>query len=120
MTDKAKFQMTTYLKSIGFTTEYEFAKSVGRRFRADFCHIEHKIIIEYEGLVSHGARGGHQTKKGYTDNCEKYNLAARLGYVVLRYTAINYQHDPKRKYNGFVADVDDMIKIKTNIQRSSK
>lgn len=85
--------LLTYLcKENRLTLVREFRFDKSRRWRADF-YIElgdKRILIEYEGLVSSG-RGGHQTKTGYTNNCEKYNRAAILGYIVLRYTAINFR-----------------------------
>jgi len=75
--------------SIDYTTEFRFAPP--RRFKFDIAIVEQKIAVEYEGLVATGKKGGHQTKAGYTSNCEKYNLAARLGWRLLRYTCRNYQ-----------------------------
>ena len=42
------------------------------------------IAIEAEGLVRSG-RGGHQTVKGFTANCEKYNEAILQGWMLLRF-----------------------------------
>jgi very-short-patch-repair endonuclease len=72
----------------GVVEEFKFAP--GRRFRADYAIPEHKLLIEYEGVFS--AKSRHTTPVGYTRDCEKYNLAATLGYRVLRYTALNYLH----------------------------
>lgn len=75
-------------------TEYEFAKP--RKYRADVSinvtTIKglQKILIEYEGLVSNKSR--HTTLTGYTNDCDKYNLATSLGYKVYRYTALNYKN----------------------------
>lgn len=75
-------------------TEFEFAKP--RKYRADvsinvttFKGLQ-KILIEYEGLVSKKSR--HTTMPGYTNDCDKYNLATSLGYKVYRYTALNYKN----------------------------
>ncbi len=80
---------------IEFVTEYQFAKP--RKFRFDIA-VGGWLGIEYEGLVATGKKGGHQTKGGYTNNCTKYNLAAQMGWTLLRYTSRNYkqfQHDLK-------------------------
>lgn len=83
----------TYIKSvlekhgINYEVEYKFSK---RKFRFDIAILSYKIGIEYEGLVATGKKGGHQTKSGFTKNCTKYNLAGIEGWIVLRYTAINY------------------------------
>lgn len=75
-------------------TEYEFARP--RKYRADvsinvttFKGLQ-KILIEYEGLISNKSR--HTTLTGYTNDCDKYNLATSLGYKVYRYTALNYKN----------------------------
>ena len=79
--------------TLRFTKEYKFCDS--RKFKFDFVinayrglKIEQKIAIEFEGLMSE--KSGHTTIKGYTRNCEKYNLATVLGWKVLRYTIFNY------------------------------
>ena len=75
-------------------TEFEFAKP--RKYRADVSINVitpkglQKILIEYEGLMSKKAR--HTTPTGYTNDCDKYNLATSLGYKVYRYTALNYKN----------------------------
>ena len=69
-------------------TEFQFAKP--RKFRADIKISHSNILIEYEGLVSSKSR--HTTLTGYTNDCDKYNLATSLGYQVYRYTALNYKN----------------------------
>jgi len=58
------------------------------KFRFDWAITSLKIAIEYEGIFSNKSR--HTTISGYTEDCEKYNLAIANGWRVLRYTAINY------------------------------
>lgn len=77
------------LVQMGFVKEYQF--SPPRKFRFDYCNVDKKLAIEYEGLVATNKKGGHQTKIGYSSNCEKYNLAVKQGWRVLRYTALNFQ-----------------------------
>jgi len=76
------------LKSEGiqFVSEYRFDKV--RRFRFDIALVAQKIAIEYEGIFAKKSR--HTTIKGYTNDCDKYNLAIKNGWRVLRYTAKNY------------------------------
>jgi len=73
-------------KGIPFETEYRFHKV--RRFRFDVAIPKYRIAVEYEGIVS--GRSRHTTLKGYTGDCEKYNIAVKEGWRVLRYTALNY------------------------------
>ena len=70
----------------GYVKELKFDEV--RRFRFDWAIPELKLAIEYEGLNSEKSR--HTTKKGYTGDCQKYNLAVINGWKVLRYTAMNY------------------------------
>ena len=46
------------------------------------------VAIEYEGIFSE--KSGHTTLSGYKKDVEKYNLATKLGWKILRYTADNY------------------------------
>lgn len=50
---------------------------------------EIRLIIEYEGTISDKAR--HTTIKGYSGDCRKYNAAAVLGWIPLRYTALTFE-----------------------------
>lgn len=70
----------------GYVQELKFDDL--RRYRFDWAIPELKLAIEYEGLNSEKSR--HTTKKGYTGDCQKYNLAVINGWKVLRYTAMNY------------------------------
>jgi len=74
---------------IKYVTEHQFVKS--RKFRFDIAILSLRTAIEFEGLVATGKKGGHQTKKGYTSNCTKYNMASLEGWTLLRYTALNYK-----------------------------
>ena len=62
--------------------EREYKFSAARRWRADYCHTEGRIIIELEGGIY--SAGRHVRAEGYRADCEKYNAAAMLGYTVLR------------------------------------
>ena len=74
-----------HIKGIGLPIperEYRFAHP--RRFRADFCWPVQNLIVECEGGAY--VQGRHTRGKGFEKDCEKYNIAAELGYTVLRYT----------------------------------
>jgi len=64
--------------------EYKFAAPVGRKFRADFCWIDEKIIAECEG--GQWITGRHQRGQGFEDDMIKYNTATLMGYRVFRFT----------------------------------
>lgn len=87
----------TVLK-IDFVQELVF--STKRKFRFDMAIPSLKLAIEYEGLNS--TKSGHTTVTGYTSDCTKYNLAAKEGWTVLRYTMINYK--------DFTNDLKEFIK----------
>lgn len=80
-------------KKIDFETEHKFLKE--RRFRFDVAIVEKKIAIEYEGLNFAGGKSRHLTLSGYTNDCEKYNLAILAGWKVFRFTASNYEDASK-------------------------
>ena len=63
--------------------EYQFAKEIGRKWRADFAWPDSFVMAEAEGGV--WTQGRHVRGQGFIDDCEKYNTAALLGWVVLRF-----------------------------------
>ena len=70
------------LKIKGWVREYKFHP--GRKWRADFCFHNEKLLIECEGGI--WTQGRHVRGKGFQDDCEKYNEATLLGWRVLRVT----------------------------------
>jgi len=55
-----------------------------RRWRFDFAYPDKMIAIECEGGTWSGGR--HSRGQGFEDDCIKYNTAAIMGWVVLRFT----------------------------------
>lgn len=55
-----------------------------RRWRFDFAIPARMIAIEAEGMI--WANGRHNRGSGFTQDCEKYNEAAKLGWFVFRFT----------------------------------
>lgn len=55
-----------------------------RKWRFDFAWPDYQIAIEVEGGMH--KIGRHQRAPGFQSDCEKYNEAAVLGWIVLRYT----------------------------------
>ncbi len=62
--------------------EYQFAPP--RSWRADFCVVEAKLLIEIEGGT--WVNGRHNRASGMAADCTKYNTAVLLGFRVLRFT----------------------------------
>jgi hypothetical protein len=97
-----------------FVPELKFHRE--RKFRFDFAifrgitesqarkfqYGKENIIfaIEYEGIFSTNSR--HTNKMGYSKDTDKYRLAAMEGWVVLRYTKLNYQ--------SILEDLEKLIK----------
>ena len=80
--------------------EHRFSQT-GRKWRFDFAWLERKLAVEIEGLThatvdQQGKKrlGRHQTIKGFTGDCEKYNQAALEGWMVLHFT-------PRHVKNGY-------------------
>lgn len=82
---KLEAEFEIQLKTIGhpcagYKREYTFAKP--RRFRFDFAWTNYKVAVEIEGGT--WVKGRHTTGKGFQNDCEKYNLAAVNGWIVIR------------------------------------
>jgi very-short-patch-repair endonuclease len=58
-----------------------------RNWAFDFAWLRPMVAVEIEGgiFVHQGSR--HNTGAGLTDDCEKYNTAAFMGWVVIRLTS---------------------------------
>lgn len=69
------------------TEEHQFHPE--RKWRFDWCIESLKVAFEYEGIYSKQSR--HTNRKGYSRDTDKYREAAKMGWIVLRYTASNYK-----------------------------
>lgn len=79
-----KLDLETMLKAEGIEFEKEYKFYDKRKFRADYRIKNTDILIEIEGGT--WAKGRHITGTGYRNDCIKYNLAQRCGFILLRYT----------------------------------
>lgn len=83
-------------------TEYEFA--LPRKFRADYCWRSARLIIEKNGGIFRGGKGGgsgqggHSMGVGILRDMEKSNLAQLGGWMYLQYT-------PRELNNGVPLDL---------------
>ena len=64
----------------------EFVFCPWRKYRADFAWPEEKLLVEAEGGIFAKGKGWHMSVGGYLDDMEKYNLAALMGFRVLRFS----------------------------------
>lgn len=87
--DKAKAEMELVLKLLNLSYCVELKFHPTRKWRFDYAIQSKMIAIEYEGVCG-GGKSRHTTAMGYSKDAEKYNEAAKLGWKVLRYTALNY------------------------------
>ena len=67
--------------------EEEFRFHPERKWRFDFAYPDQKIAIECEGGTWAKKAGRHNRGVGFRDDCIKYNEAALLGWIVLRFTS---------------------------------
>lgn len=67
------------------TTEHKFHET--RRWRFDYAWPCRRVALEVEGGV--WTRGRHTRPMGFMNDCEKYNNAGALGWIVLRVTPQN-------------------------------
>lgn len=82
-------ELLAWCQNRGIVLHEEYNFNPLRRWRADWCIPDLKILIEYEGLSA--KKTGHTTSEGFTANTEKYNSAQALGWKVLRFTYRNYK-----------------------------
>lgn len=75
------------LMNIEFTQEFRF--NPDRRWKADFRIDDFPILVEVEGGVH--CNGRHTRGEGYTADCEKYSVAAAMGWFVIRGTTKQVQ-----------------------------
>lgn len=68
----------------GLDVEKEYIFHPKRKWRFDYAISEHKIAIEIDGGV--WINGRHNRPKGYLKDLEKFNAAATMGWVVLKFT----------------------------------
>lgn len=56
--------------------EYPFARHIGRKFQADCCWLEAKLIVEVQGAV-------HRIKDKFKRDRERSQVVASLGYRLM-------------------------------------
>ena len=69
---------------LGYEPVKEYRFHPTRKWRFDYAIPALKIAVECDGGVWTGGR--HVSPKGYMKDMEKFNAAAELGWVVLKYT----------------------------------
>jgi very-short-patch-repair endonuclease len=64
--------------------EYQFALSIGRKWRSDGYYRAARLLVEVDGGSWVGGRHNHPS--GFEEDCRKLSTAATLGYRVVRVT----------------------------------
>jgi very-short-patch-repair endonuclease len=65
-------------------TQHQFHET--RKWQFDFAWPAVKLAVEVEGGTRSG-RSRHSKGQGFEDDTEKYNMAARMGWTLFRFTA---------------------------------
>lgn len=86
-----KWNLWYWANEHALTLEEEYRFSVERQFRSDWALPAIKVLIEFEGGIFMD-RGGHNSQAGIQRDIDKYSLAEKLGYRVIRLTAMKYDH----------------------------
>jgi very-short-patch-repair endonuclease len=73
-----------HLKAAGIPFEREYRFHPTRRWRFDFAIPAKQVAVEVQGGVWNGGR--HATGTGITGDCEKFSVAASLGWRVMPVT----------------------------------
>ena len=90
----------------------EFRFHPMRKWRFDLAWPGIKLAVEIEGLT--GGKGGrHQRMAGYQRDVEKYREAAKLGWLVLRYTGQEIVQRP-------VQIVEEVVEVLKKRSESTK
>ena len=74
-----------HCRTVGLSPEREYPFCEGRKWAFDFAWPDDLIAVEVEGGTAFG-KSRHSRGQGFVNDCLKYNMAARLGWRVLRYT----------------------------------
>jgi very-short-patch-repair endonuclease len=81
---EAMMAMHLDIYKVPYVRELQFAKEIGRKWRADFALLESRILIEVDGGTWNGGR--HTRGSGFEQDCYKVNQATLMGWRVLRFT----------------------------------
>jgi len=87
----------------------EFKFHPDRKWRCDYAWPEQRLVVEIEGGIWTGGR--HTSGAGFTQDMEKYNALAELGYRILRY--------PPSKRGRFGVDFDQVRRALNHGQKTS-
>lgn len=84
-----EWNLSYWCNSHALTLEKEYKFSPDRNYLADFAIPALMLLLEFEGGLFM-ENGGHNSVSGIHRDIEKYALAEKLGYTVIRLTPLNY------------------------------
>lgn len=92
---QAEQTLAVQLEQAGIPFEREYRFAPPRRWRADFWawkgpYMSNHVLVEIEGGI--GSTSRHLTYTGFSRDCEKYAMAAILGYRVIRATPLQVEN----------------------------
>lgn len=73
---------------VKYVKEYKFHPT--RKWKFDWAIPELMCAVEFEGVMSEHSR--HTSVTGFSGDTTKYNEAAKLRWIVLRYTVLTYKN----------------------------
>lgn len=91
--------------------EREYIFHPTRKWRFDFAYPKYKIAVEIEGGTRSKYKSRHTTATGFQSDCEKYNEAAILGWIVLRVTTSDVKTNKALDY------LDRLLRVKENEEK---
>jgi hypothetical protein len=99
-------ELRAWCEKKGFELVPEFRFDPTRKWRIDWYVKELNACCEYEGIVSSKSR--HTTIGGYSGDTDKYREVAKMGFLLLRYTALNFRN--------IIADLEEISDKNCNLK----
>jgi len=65
--------------------QFKFAGALGRKFAADFCFVEYKLIVEVSGGIWMKDGGAHSRPQKIELDFERQQYAAYLGFLMMAF-----------------------------------
>lgn len=66
--------------------QFKFARGLGRDFRADFCFVQYRLIVEIQGGIWRKGGGAHSHPIDLERDIERCQYMAFLGFWFLPFT----------------------------------
>ena len=90
----AETALATLLSKHNLIATRQFKYVPGRKFEADFCFVEQRLIVEVDGGIY--GRRAHGSISGIIADMKRTNYAAMQGFRVMRYQPSEITKEPAR------------------------